>query len=659
MEHLEQGVSLEKLVTKEIKKLSLSSYSKRVFILLVLIFDIHTLIASTFETDEIEETQQEENYLLLKQLKSLPEYPSDSEIIKFSNRESTISMMDNYLNSIMTTMPESSLKEGIKKYLEIINPQLYRGSDEQVATGNSGLSQYFSHQLISNPCLGAITHQFYTEIKQRDQLNLKRHLPLIKTHPLLGRASLADETGVGHLQDYKAGWLFERALKYTKNDPNLAIELISICGHDDINQGEYSFVNHQGVNTDQYNVEKYLQTLDEEIQKYEFEYGQLSENFISRKDALKRYIEALKKFKQDLAQSKVNSFNALLDSTKLEEISCPKSGSIFYGPKSLGAEFDLTPEEKERIHRIQAPTKGPSHLPSKSYHIYGAAFMTCSLIEKGVSPKLAKIIQEMAAWGYRTIRISQKIKEDLEYYNQHIKEHYNRFRQEYTAPKGKLISGNRGTRREATPQTAPSEAQWLLMISQGDIEKPFDIHLPTLASIEDAKKFLLDYDAARYLDHFTLGGSGRLPHTNIHINYYGDPIDNHLRKQDQMARPNHLNKERYTAGNFGWSKERYQNAKEKALTYLADWDWTVSQHRIGAQFAAKNCKEKPHDFVADDILCEQTKREISANCNSSQLGAIRTENKQSIQTIDSTIQDQLLQPEIRYHGGKLILENIY
>jgi len=43
----------------------------------------------------------------------------------------------------------------------------------------------------------------------------------------------------------------------------------------------------------------------------------------------------------------------------------------------------------------------------------------------------------------------------------------------------------------------------------------------------------------------------------------------------------------------GWSDERYLAAKKQLESVLIDWEWSMEQHRLGAQFAAEHCKHIP------------------------------------------------------------------
>ena len=59
--------------------------------------------------------------------------------------------------------------------------------------------------------------------------------------------------------------------------------------------------------------------------------------------------------------------------------------SLFYVARSLGNEVDISDALKHEIASVQAPTKGISALPSKSYHIYGAALFSCLMKSQGLS----------------------------------------------------------------------------------------------------------------------------------------------------------------------------------------------------------------------------------------------------------------------------------
>lgn len=45
-----------------------------------------------------------------------------------------------------------------------------------------------------------------------------------------------------------------------------------------------------------------------------------------------------------------------------------------------------------------------------------------------------------------------------------------------------------------------------------------------------------------------------------------------------------------------WSEERFKKAEEKFNSFMSDFDWTIDQHQIGAEFAAKVCVPEPSRF---------------------------------------------------------------
>jgi hypothetical protein len=92
--------------------------------------------------------------------------------------------------------------------------------------------------------------------------------------------------------------------------------------------------------------------------------------------------------------------------------------------------------------------------------------------------------------------------------------------------------------------------------------------------------------------HVSLPGfSASTPRTNLRF-----PVPEALDNNPQwitMIRPK------------GWTEERFKKAKALFNLIMLDWDWTMAQHRAGAEFAAKNClpsKDSSHQIRAEKGL---------------------------------------------------------
>ena len=277
-------------------------------------------------------------------------------------------------------------------------------------------------------------------------------------------------------------------------------------------------------------------------------------------------------------------------------LECPSRSSVFFAAKALGTDVDISEELKDKIVAVQAPVEGREELPGKNYHFMGAAFMACELVGKGVSPKMAVIIQKLASWVYRTVRMNHLISKYIPIIEE-LESEYKTFARRTREENRRQTL--RGRTRGALSKKIPSFEEWLFEKMREEEGSSLDI--------QTFRDTLTKLDAAKVFDSMSLGGWSLggipFPHTNIiKLSFFGDPVTRHIRlkerRQQRSSRRRHNN-----TNPMGWPQERYRRAKEKALTYLVDWEWTVKQHEIGASFAANLCQRQSQNFKPDDIAC--------------------------------------------------------
>ena len=95
----------------------------------------------------------------------------------------------------------------LKDYVSIVGSHASSGS-------NSGIVAYNQGQLDRNHCLGPLAKKFYDSIDDSRTSDIK-HFSATSDHP---------------------GWLWTKALLFAQNDRALAMQLIGLCGHDDLMQ---------------------------------------------------------------------------------------------------------------------------------------------------------------------------------------------------------------------------------------------------------------------------------------------------------------------------------------------------------------------------------------------------------------------------------------
>ena len=194
---------------------------------------------------------------------------------------------DKGVNKLLKYLPESSLKNGLKKYLEIINAKSY-ANDDTVGASNAGIAAFNQNSLESNPCFAKLAEAFYTEILEKDSSQQGNYNQGSKKEELYGRPSLSTESGKGKHKDLTPGWLYEKALEYSGGDSNLALNLIAVCGHDDTAQGMLSY-RLEVDSKSQTSKDDLLSILDYQIETNQFNLKSQDENYKLYKENPEEY----------------------------------------------------------------------------------------------------------------------------------------------------------------------------------------------------------------------------------------------------------------------------------------------------------------------------------------------------------------------------------
>lgn len=465
-----------------------------------------------------------------------------------SFEEETVSLKNtsSIARKIIFALPNSRLKDGLNRFYSILKPDSYY-SDVYVGTKNDGIQIYLENSFNTNPCFAETAYRFYDEIKQTT-LNRQDDSEDISRH---SRASFGDISGVTR-NDRPAGWLFQRAMKYTQGDANKAVALIGLCGHDDINQGH--FVNNEAASNiyNKYGINKerlYSNPTDDE-------YVDLDENSI-----------------------------------------CPPRTSDFYLSRALSKDADISDALKDRILKVQYPGRRPIDVASKNYHILNAAFMTCQMIETGMHPRLAQQVEIAASNLYRGVRLCSDIRTPAKVYSELLK--IPAITQQFlkgtsiaqaienvvldTIHKGTCKNKNTdGICRYIDFATLPVEG------SRSDLRQEVR---------ETVKSSLPQMLASRlYLD-WHAGGSflgADLPCSKIKISGPSDFFK-------------HLVLNKNSNWNFCGSNISQSECKEAMQimeTWRIDFDWTISQHRAGSEFAVQNCRFNPKATNSFQHFCK-------------------------------------------------------
>lgn len=360
----------------------MNSYKVFFYYVLIVFFYKSTIFAQTATklpdqkstkpktAESIEELiqQQDQQYMQQKQLQMQQQYQKnyqssggaygsiisqDSTKSDYESTNQVSSMKDlvGDVKSILKYVPGNA-SQALETYLEVTRPDKYN-SDGSVGGGNKGIISYFK-DVYSSPtpaakCLNLKAQLFYKFIDNRDRLRASPN-----SGPLQGRPSLQTRVEQSELEP---GWVWKKAMQLTNNDPNEAMMIIGLCGHDDTGGRE------QGINR---------QNIDHE------EKSRLN-----------------KKFGKSI----------LWENNEISKFVCPDQNSLFYFPGSLNKKADISENLKKKIASVQAPNKGASVIPAKYYHVYGGAFMACKMIQDGVSKSAAKDYPQKFVSVYRRARM--------------------------------------------------------------------------------------------------------------------------------------------------------------------------------------------------------------------------------------------------------------
>lgn len=380
-------------------------------------------------------------------------------LFRIPDLEKSLSIFDCYQEN-------SAQRKAYSQLASIIFSTDY-GGQAQVASSlrgkNVGLVQYFARKLKSDDVFFAQAKGFYDELQAFDRdFAIRQHL-------FGKKSSLKDVAGVDEYINLQPGWLWALALKHSQRNPRIAIELIGICGHDDVH------------------------------------------------------------FEPNLNRSGDQTFT------------CPMPGyTMFYVPRSLGADVDIPNDLKVKIAGIQAPMKGMSALPGKSYHVYSAAMFSCLMVSQGLSEAEVEATNSLIARAYRVVDMRNRVIFGKMYADDSTKTE-------------RALREDCKARRGVCP----------------------DFYVGNAYSQEREDRFvaakLTEFDTYFLIDRWNMFKKAPI---------IGLPIDTDFTIGEKELRdvPE------------GWSTERFARAVARLRTYAIDIEWTQQQHLAGSKFAQKVCR---------------------------------------------------------------------
>ncbi|HEY8271660.1 MAG TPA: hypothetical protein VIG33_12285 [Pseudobdellovibrionaceae bacterium] len=469
-----------------------------------------------------------------------------------------------------------------------------------------------------NPCLAEVASKFAVTLAVKDnESSVSTGSP----------SSLQEKAGEGRYKNFSPGWAWQHALKFTNGDKNAAMFLIGLCAYEEVPMYSFQVTGKHKVALDRRDIE----VLEERLMKAkaDLKFFQSEKGYESAKASTLSEVS----FIQEAIRQKKTSIE---NPNQPEEhfLKCPDNGSAFTAPGSLGANVDISGELKEKIRHLQRPQgKNLETLKAKYYHITGSAFMGCQLKKCGMPNMVTKLWESQAGRMYRSIRLCGQVKTNLkniQVISKKIGMDINepKFRETaklyLQAEAKKLIvegqdhvkmrdalyaQGLRGpeltkrlpsyrcndaTLRETNPQVA-------YLCSATFLQREADSNSEAVArevgeTDRAIDRLLQEYDASIMFRKWYIGGDN-IPCTGI-----------------KAAGPFQLDGNNPNCEMYGWSAERCSTALAKLGTWDVDFDWTVAQHKVGAEFGAEQCREQDPNEKLDKTFCkildENNKKEL-------------------------------------------------
>jgi hypothetical protein len=482
----------------------------------------------------------------------------------------------------------------------LLRPSDYLNSSS-VGGDNSGLANYIQSLADHSPEFQDATKAFYrdveTTLKTQDAVHVHTEQLFSGAPPVSFNQSAGDSNHSG----LKPGWLWDLALMHSKGNPNLAMELIGVCGNDDTSMG--SIVVNFSEEESKQRLSERTKLIDEAIQTIKTKLTVQAEHPFLTKSKCPPTNPALEKIPNLLDQNNGStnvlfsaSMQGMIDcsDTKAEALvnlnelktyrkglnpdsfskgtmDCPSFGTQgmpdYYLPKSLGKNADISDSLKKRILSAksrfacagQTDSSDPAQcLQAKYYHVYAGALVACEMIARGHNPLGIDELSVAMGLGYRAFALSTleaRIKAQL----------------------STLPSVNEPNENEIKGWAESLEEVFHLNRDKThcELSTQYNNYSPTLPSGKLNPQ--VDADALVLLRRWTFSDQigkwiGAPVYTNLKIPFaetlsYDRPAD--------------------------WSKQRFDAAKAEFDAMMVDFDWTAEQHKVGALFAASVCKPDP------------------------------------------------------------------
>jgi hypothetical protein len=238
-------------------------------------------------------------------------------------------------------------------------------------------------------------------------------------------------------------------------------------------------------------------------------------------------------------------------------VNCPGGNHSMYLQQSLGAKYDIPASLKAKIAKVQAPTMGAQALPSKYYHVMGAAFTSCLLVRRGVPSFVDTVINKGAIHVYRTRRLCDDVAGLM---------NYTSCTPEKVLPI--VMSYNRDGERCNGSDPCCSLA---LTFAYGRDElDPAKIKVKVATQIARNRALNLFKNSSAYKTSGECEGSA-----------LGAQVRNYFEQNSSFGDKNPCDQ--------SWPAADCRAVRDVMSTFVVDFDWSEAQHKVGLEFAKDNC----------------------------------------------------------------------
>lgn len=466
----------------------------------------------------------------------------------------------------------TNYRQGINEYLQVIGMDAARGMNTSIAKFNDEI-------LRKNPCFSDLATEFYLAIQKEDiERSAKSGIPYFTNALSMPLSAKPKDFGK------EPGWLWEKALEFSRGDKLLAIQLIGICGHDDKLQ---LIDDISGI---PFSSEK-----AERLRKMSPSEADLKKVALSETKYFRDEEESI----EERAQYYFRMIKEPFEFKNRKGIGCPQATSAFFAPQALGIEFDISDQLKEKVSKTQAPTKGAQSLPGKNYHIMGSAYASCLLLRRGIPQIVAEKIVMGAINSYRSSRICEFIKSDFQ-----VPSH---------------LSVSQITKEFISLRSQADENVCLVekppyvceLNEMFDLNELRDSDMTQEIIEKKVTRYFARSDAARLFrasPFFDRANGCEGPQLGSAIRDFASVNSISSKVEDQTRCPS------------GLSRERCDSARRLIETYFVDFEWSEGQHKSGFEFARKNCPTYNPANPPENVACKIQNRIQDAEKAKSEIG---------------------------------------